>query len=573
MMWFVVALSVTKAGSGPEGSWSINGRGPLKPAQVNLRKVAVLEGKALKGNLPPLREIRLRENRGYVPFLPQAPGDGWILPSGVITDSWDEWTPTIAVDGYGVLWTAVNNLYDDTSYYYTVDLYYSSDAGLSWNFSGVRVGGDGLDLGDPVLAYDPSTNSLLLTFDAYNWYYGDYDVAICRWDITGQGSVDNFSYVWIYPTSANEMVPALAVERGHSPNYAFVSYEAYDGTYYYVFTWRFNPTNLTDSTYVNGWYDSNGNYIGQVWSNASDRVVQVTFKGGGSTWDSCVYAYYAYSLNRGDTGTWNAVALGSTGVGYVFQSTSAAAYGSDYAVWTVQVNPSSSDGNIYMLWSSDNGQTWPAGYWLENSAISLDSRMPMLIAEKSDCNYCSSEFFYFGAYREVVSGSGEGNYWFLMAPVGNADDSADWRTPPNVDQFVIPSTLLPNYNIQEANWAQLHLVSFPFNGGYTPGVVWTHKTGDGNHDIFFARPIVPLFTKVGQSPEERASVRLLTPVSSGELRFQVPPELRGARLRVYRADGSLALETELRERVKVDLPAGAYHWRVGKAGGALLVVR
>ncbi len=549
-MWLMLAVNVAKV--------NLPGRLTERPAQGQASSRLVAE---VKSQLPSLRELGSIVSEESPSFYPQAPGDGWNLPSDLAASTDDEWTPTIVVDGSGVLWAAINNLFDGWTYYYTVDIYYSADAGLTWNFV-TRVGGSGLDLGDPVLGYDPATNSLVLTFDAYNWNTYDYDVAVCRWDITGPGSLANFSYAWLDPTSLDEMVPALAVERGHSNNYAFVSFEVNDGS---VWVYRVNPVSLSYS-YVWYYYAPAG-YAGQVWSNASDRVVQVTFKEG-SDWNSSYTSCYAYSLDRGNT--WNVVKR--TFSDPVYQSTSAAAFGSDYAVWTIQVNPSSSDGNVYMLWSTNNGQTWAAEYWLENSAISLDSRMPMLAAERSELNSATSEFFYFGAYREVVSGSGEGNYWFLMAPVSNADEAADWRTPPGVDQFVIPSSLLPSYNIQEANWAQLHLVAFPFAGGYTPGVVWTHNNS-GDHNIYFSRPVEPLFmeTAEGKASQE---LKLLTPVSRGELLFSVPPEMAGQELVLYRPDGSVAWRGPLRERVDIRaLSAGAYMWRTGKVGGKLLVAR
>ncbi len=532
--------------------------------QARLVEVASLK---TKSEIPPLFEGKLvkraREGDKEAIFYPQAPGDGWVLPVGVVTSTDDEWTPTIVADANGGLWVAINNLYDGWTYYYTVDIYYSGDNGLTWNFV-TNVGGSGLDLGDPVLGYDPATGTLVLTFDAYNWYTFDYDVAVCRWDITGPGSVANFSYAWLDPTYLDEFVPALAVERGNSNNYTFVSFEVSDGS---VWVYRVNTLNPSSYSYVWYYYAPAG-YAGQVWSNASDRVIQVTFKEG-SGWNSSYTAVYAYSTDRGNT--WNTVRRSFPNP--VYQSTSAAAFGSNYAVWTIQVNPSSSDGNIYMLWSTDNGQTWASEYWLENSLISLDSRMPMLCAERSEVNNATSEFFYFGAYREVVSGSGEGNYWFLMAPVSNADDSADWRTPPNVDQFVIPSTLLPDYNIQEANWAQLHLVAFPYNGGYVPGVVWTHAFSSTDHDIYFSRPVVPLYQD-SKEAEGREALKLLTPVANGELRFQVPPELKGVALTIYRPDGSVAWRGELAEKVSLEgLAAGAYVWRVGEAGGKLLLAR
>ena len=474
-------------------------------------------------------------------------GGGWVSPSTVANSYDDEVSPRVARDGYGVLWAVLN---DKTPEFPYMNLYYSTDNGLTWNYY-TTVQGDSCSMFAPSLVYEPSQGVLVMAFVGVE---GDScKVGICAWDVAGEAQLDSFRYTCVYGVG-DVCSPALAVEKGQLKNATFCAFKYVEDTTQYVIVYRCTDLDTFNWECSTCWSATNY-YLGGIAANASDRVVQVTFRGGSDPQNPTV-AYYAYSTDRGSS--WNLASLDVSSVGTVGFSSSAAAAGSDYAVWAVQVNE-----DLYLLYSQDLGASWPWGYWLEASADSA-VKMPLLLADESGKG--ASAYFYLLAYRD-------GNIWMRMVRVGEASDAGAWVPPAGKDEFLIPEADLGQYSVWDTSWpSQLHGVAVPEAGGSGLVVVWSHEYSTGDRDVVFSRSDGALFMSAleGEAP---SGPRLLTPFSKGELRFLVPEELRGSPLLVYDAKGSLVLKTKLTPLVRVELPQGVYAWRAGGRRGKFVLRR
>ncbi len=501
------------------------------------------------GGLAPAGEITLQRGTLVLREVWDPAGDkgGW-KPPGTVSNSYDdEVSPRLAFDDYGVLWAIVNNL---SATFWEVRLYYSTDMGLTWNYY-TTVSGDSCNMQAPVLAYDPYKDVLLFAFTG-QVADGSYQVGICAWDVIDTAQLSGFRYV-CYKGVGDVSSPALAVERFHAPNYAFCSFKYVVDTVQYILVYRCTDLDSFNWQQVASWSGS-GCYARQLWANASDRVVQTTFIAGPDT-NNPVCAYYAFSTTRGDT--WQLMYLDASSVGSVYSASSAAALGSDYAVWAVQINE-----DLYVLYSTDNGSSWPYGYWLE-ADTSVSCRTPLVLADGGQGKGLSA-YFYLLTYWN-------GNLWFRMAPVDGTSAADSWVPPSGKNEFLIPDSQLADYSVWGALWpTQLHGTVVPTDGGYGLATIWTHEFSASDHDISYTRSEGALFMETQESffAEE---VRLLTPVSSGEVKFDFPPEWEGRELSIYDPRGSLLLKTHLKRVLRVSLPDGLYLWRTGKYSGKLML--
>jgi len=499
---------------------------------------------------------------------PMFQGDGWILPTNVIADpAEDNWTPMVAVDGNGVLWCTENTF--ETGYYAAVGIYYSTDQGLSWNFRTYIAAS--VDLGDPVIAIDVqrSPNKMYLSFWAdYSFILPDYDMGYFTLDISGT-SLINGAGGWLETSIPDVAGPSIVmVERGYATNYAFIAWENNNGSTFQVRVAR-------SINYGSSWTTSNiqslsSQYIGQVWGNAGNNTnpcILVNYKQNtsGTDWSQATQAVLAYSTDRGASYTLRTRDFSPS---YIFQTSSAIGFGTNYVVWAVQVNPNISDGNIFIRYSTDRCNTWGSEYYIENSPLGMDSRMPMVVVDGMQQYNFTSQNFYIGFYRETGAGSGDGNYFFKMCPVNAATAAASWVPPSNADSFAILDEA--SYDVKEANWAQLHLTSMIRNGGYTPALVWNHEVSTSDHNIHFTRAIDPVYIGVNEGKAENILV-LRNPVSHGTLNFVVPPAMAGQSLVFYGSDGRVVHETALAAQVSLNLPSGVYFWKTGEVSGKVVL--
>jgi|GEM_PF-1877769 len=519
----------------------------------------------------------------YTPFYPMANGDGWIPPVSVATDpNRDEWTPMIAVDAAGVLWCTVNVIQQE--YYDAVGIYYSTDKGSTWNFRTFIAGY--VDLGDPVIAIDVgrSPNRMYIGFWGY-YGYNDYDAGWFTLDISGT-TLTTVSSGWFETSTPNVSGPSIAmVERGYNPNYVFMAWEYwYSQSNQYVIRVARSSDGVS-WTQNDVYQPAPGRYCGQVWGNAGNNtnpaiLINYKYNPSGTDWATATVAGLLISTNRG--GSWSNQQY--TPGGNIFQTSSAIGYGTNNMVWAIQTNPNSNDGNILIRYSTDRGSTWTATYYIENSPLTIDSRMPIVYADGMQQTNYTSQLFYLGFYRETVSGSGRGNYYFKVAPVSSATTASSWVCPKGVDSFAIANEA--SYSVQEANWAQLHLVPFIFNGGYAPGLVWNHQTSASNHDIFFTRPIAPLYEEVNEdgSAEPGFYVHQISNPATNKLLLEIglPSDSR-VNLVLYGSDGRTVLSDGFefeagRHQIQKDisrLPAGVYFLKVsaqmGEVSGKIMV--
>ncbi len=490
----------------------------------------------------------------YSPFFPMDPGDGWIPPSGVITDPGeDNWTPMIAVDANGVLWCTENTF--ESEYYAAVGIYYSTDQGSTWNFRTYIVAS--VDLGDPVIAIDVQRNPNKM----YVSFWADYDIGYFTFDISGT-SLLNGTGNWL-ETSVNDVAgPSIAIiERGYTTNYAFIAWENNNGSSYQIRVARTTDYGASWTTSIV--QSATNQYLGQVWGNAGNNTnpcVMITYKQNpnGTDWTQATRAVLAYSTNRG--ASYTTTTRDFAGSGYVFQTASAIGFGSNYVVWAIQVNPSSSDGNIFIRYSTDRCASWANEYYLENSPLSVDSRMPIVYADGMQNYNYTSQFFYIGFFRETIAGSGLGNYFFKMVPVSAATSAGNWVKPAQADSFAIANEAA--YSVKEANWAQLHLTSFIRSGGYVAGLVWNHEASLSNHDIYFTRPLQPLYEDVKESVGPSVFfVHQLSGAPRGKLLLEIGlPSESMVSLTLYDATGRAALSDGF------ELGAGIHHIQKDIAG-------
>ncbi|MEO0145655.1 MAG: hypothetical protein ABIM19_02345 [candidate division WOR-3 bacterium] len=555
--------------------------GPVPRGPVMRNEAGRPEGpKAVRG--APLQSVSVEnEVPKYSPFRPLAPGDGWIPPTNVRYTAEDEWTPMIAVDANGVLWATNNCVWASyNGYYSTVEICRSTDQGSTWTRTNY-IYLTGVDLGDPVIAIDVGRNPNKMYLSFWADYFTDYDMAWATYDISGT-SLTNFSSGWLESSPSYNSGPSIAmVERGYATNYAFIAWEFQSGSQYSIRVAR--TTNYGSSwSILDAYAPFSGWYCGQVWGNAGNNTnpcVLINYKLniGSSSWSTATVAGLLVSTDRG--ASWPINWQANFSPNYIFQTASAIGFGTNYVVWAIQVNPNSSDGNIYIYYSTDRCASWSTGYYLENDMITpKDSRMPIVYADGMQQTNFTSRYFYIGFYRETNSLSGIGNYFFKMAPVSSASSASSWIKPPNADTFAIANE--NQYSVKESNWAQLHLTSFIRNGGYTPGLVWNHEYSSTDHDIHFTRTLDPLYEDIGEDAgSSEFYARQIGGPSGDKLLLEIGlPEGGLVNLTIYEPTGRTMFSDELNlsagvHRIQKDihgLSPGVYFLRVSAQMGEVM---
>ncbi len=569
----------------------------------------------------PKAEFRRLRNGDAPSFFP-APGDGWLGPVAVENNtSYSNVSPELDVDQYGNLWAATLDLSTSPQ---GVDLYYSTDDGATWNYLGtLTIGSDNvydfgfkIDRGTGLLHFSIThygywSSDTLCTPDVYCSGYGNWHV--CTWweaddeyasrvvtlqvnysggvpqgaSIVGDNIVEDGLYIhrayyqlasadgcsmYIYDTlwPWESWLTDIAFEREEATDYGFAFF-GYDLTHYASTQYWVYPGNLysnqvdsiRDSTYVllsrstdggNSWTGfssaqrllaSSGPYSPIFWvmdafaSDADAPAVHFTVAASNAT------AYYLRSVDRG--ANWSSYSVSLSHIPN--QVSVAQGYGTDYVLWLVE----DSSVGVRAFYSADRGASWASQYTFSDPNYGMPSVYP---DGEEDLDATSTTFF-----LTLYKG---GNALFRQAPVSNANELGDWTTPQGLDSLAIntSSAAYPAY------WGVMDMdeIAFVWGGEYVPGIAWVKANG-GQGDIWFTRPTESLGMDASESAEE--PVRLLGGLR-GELVFSGP--VIGKTLRLYDAAGRLVLERRLSgRRLKVNLPAGVYHWALGEAKGKVVL--
>ncbi len=455
--------------------------------------------------------------------------------------------------------------------------------GASWsiNYSSGSPSGISYAGGDYIEAY----------FDGIAHWTDYYE-----YDIWGNPICDSTE---VYDTTryADSFWPDVSVEHGYSSPYAYSAYHYQREYIWHYYKWDlWNPSN-NDSAL--GWVSegfgvklarsfdggvnwetwdgsvdehynmryASGRFVGLVLVRAGDNVAPtaVGFRENLTDDDpfACRRAWLFTTTNRG--ASWTGSSWTHSSGGYVDQVAPGPAFGTNYLYWAIMVDGTGRD-SVYMRVSTDGGSSWAYNYWVEASG-SATYGWPILTSEvEEDQNPTASHLY-------LLTHKGDSLLFKATYPNLLATNSSGWGVWPDlVDTLPIASAYIGS----RSPWAferQTDMTSFRYLGGFGPGLIWAHEYSSDDHDVYFTRPIVPLYMSARESEGHAPRLRLLTTVSKGELRFSLSPELKGSELRIYRPDGSLALKTPLAERVKLDLVPGVYYWRAGGKRGRFVLVR
>ncbi len=481
---------------------------------------------------------------------------------------------------YVAYYAAYSNHTDTCGNHYEIYILYSDreTMGSAWSISYSSGAPTGITQvgGDDIEAY----------FDGIAHWTDYYETDI--WGITCDSTI-------VYDTTryADSFWPDVSVEHGYTSPYAYTAYH-YQKEYiwhYYKWDWTGGPNDSAIGWVTEGFgvkvarsFDggvnwetwdafgdehalllyASGRFAGVATVRAGDGIAPtvVGFRENTATDDpfTCRRAWLYATTNRG--ASWTGSSWYSSG-GYVDQVFGAGAFGSSYVYWAIMVDGTSLD-SVYMRVSTDGGSTWSYNYWVEASG-SATYGWPVLTSEIEEDLSSTAQHLYLLVHK------GDSLLFKATYPSLLATSASGWGVWPDlVDTLPIASI----YVGSTGPWGfirQTDMTSFYYLGGFGPGLVWIHEYAADDHDIYFTRPIIPLYWSVDEEKGRRPSLRLLNTLVRNYLLFDVPPALEGQPLWVYRIDGSLVLRTALAPRVRVELPPGVYVWRAGGKRGKFTV--
>ncbi|MEO0181595.1 MAG: hypothetical protein ABIM74_09855 [candidate division WOR-3 bacterium] len=519
----------------------------------------------------PYKGASRSEHKEFALF-PELAGGGWIPPKAIASSDDDEIFPKIAPDGSGNLWCVLQSSASYNSGYSTIEIYRSTDDGMTWERQ-AYINVDFANLSEPAIAVDVGANRMYLAFLVKFEWASDYDLAWASYDIQAD-TLANFQSGWLESSSdAISGSPAVATERGYTTNYAFVAWSQnrrVGATYYY--TVKLAATGDLGASWTTYTLREDTNrYLGQVCIGAGDSIypaLMVGFKRNPSNLlaDSSKIACFWVSYDRGLS--WNSLERNFSPY-YVHQISTARAFGWPYAVWAVQVAKSSTNSDIYLCYSDDNSTSLLAEYYIEDQ-VTLDSRMPCVVADGMAESNPRSSYFYLATYRGNP-GAGNGNCVFKIAWAHGATEAYKWFPSKGTDTIVIENQKA--FSVDIANRGNISLSSFLFGADYSPAITWCHEYGPTDHDIYFARTLQPAHDATDESPAVSGRIELLNTVNRGLLIFRVPDEMVGQPIKLYGADGRLVAQKPLERDLRFEVPSGVYIWQSCEFYGKTLIQR
>ena len=497
-------------------------------------------------------------------------GGGWILPTPIAYTSRNERTPAIAVDATGNMWATV--LVEDEQAH--IEVFRSTDRGISWTYVFEIHNSYGGSLGAPALFVDPgpTPNIVYLAFTSF-WKdekgsgHTGFEVA----SFASDRPAETFQSVWVSrPADFDISELGLSVERGRGPNnMAFVPARAVNRLTGVQYIWVFRGSRYASWSKVLS-LGGNRCYAGgpEVWS--TDRATYIIYKANAanSLPDDAKRVHILTTLDRGQS--WKGVYADAPYP--VAEVSVAGALGGEEAVAFASLIYGRSDHDVYAFYTTNLGMSW-GGYWMETD--NQDTRLPMVSPDGVQFDAGASAVFYFVEYCDRQN-DGIGNIKFLMCPADKVAERSNWHLPDgsSLDSLVISDEL--SYGV-EPDKGCLRLASRSEFGGTMPVVVWNTPYISLTGDVYFARPVAPVYMATQEDGAARG-LRVLFIPSEHALRIEGGlPE--GSQLRLYSVDGRLAASFELSPKGKtttVDLPhlpEGVYLWRLLQTGGRVTILR
>jgi len=503
---------------------------------------------------------------GVLPFFD---GGGWIFPTAVASTPSHERTPSIAVDAVGNMWVVIL-VEDDPAH---IEVFRSTNKGLSWEYIFEVRNPYGGTLGSPAIFVDPgpTPNIVYLAFTSF-WRdekgYGHTGLEVASF--ASDRPTETFQSVWVSrPQDFDISEASLSVERGRGPNnQAFVAVRSFNCLTGAQYIWVFRGSRYSSWSKVLS-VGGGRRYVGgpEAWS--TDRATYLIYKSNtvSSMPDDARRIHILTTLNGGQS--WKAVYADTP---YPAAEVSiAGAQGGEEAVAFASLRYGRSDHDVYAFYTTDLGMSWN-GYWMETD--NQDSRLPRVSPDGVQFDAGVSAVFYFVEYYDREN-DGIGNIKFLMCPVDEVTERANWHLPEgsSLDSLVISYEYL--YGVEPGEGC-LHLASRSELNGTMPVVVWNTPYISLKGDVYFAKPLAPVYVATQEEDGAACGIRVLFIPSERALRIEGDlPE--GSQLRLYSVDGRLAASLGISQTSKTttlrlpDLPEGVYLWRLLQTGGRVTI--
>ena len=504
--------------------------------------------------------------------LPFFDGGGWIQPTSVSATSRNERTPAVAVDAMGNMWVAL--LVDDYPDVH-IEVFRSTDKGLTWAYVLEVHNSYGGPLGSPVAFVDPgpTPNIVYLAFTSF-WQddKGSGHMGLEVASFASDRPTETFHSVWVAdPPDFDLSEVSLSVERGHGPdNMAFVPVRAVSRLTGAQYLWVFKGSRYTSWSKVLS-VGGGRRYVGgpEAWS--TDRATYLIYRSNpdNSLPDDARRIHILATLNRGQS--WKAVYADAPYP--VAEVSVAGAQGGDEAVAFAALRYGKSDHDVYAFYTTDLGASW-GGYWMDTD--NQDSRLPRVSPDGVQFDAGASAVFYFVEYYDREN-DGLGNIKFLMCPVEEVIERTNWHLPDgsSLDSLVISNESL--YGVEPGKGC-LYLASRSESNGTMPVVVWNTPYISLTGDVYFARPLAPVY--MGAQEEDGVSQEIRVLFIPSERALRIEGELpEGSHLWLYSVDGRLVASLGLSPTGKTTtvrlpgLPEGVYLWRLLQTGGRVTILR
>ncbi len=526
-------------------------------------------GEAFPGLLPSFALFRAPSGADAIPFFD---GGGWIPPSPVCATARNERTPSVAVDAMGNIWTAfLVGDYPDVH----IEVFRSTDKGITWRYVLEVHNSYGGPLGSPAAFVDPGPTPNIVYLAFLSFWQDEKGAGHTGLEVASFASdkpTETFQSTWVAnPQDFNLSESGISVERGRGPdNRVFVPVAATSSLTGAQYLWIFKGSRYTSWSKILS-LGGTRRYIGRAEMWSTDRATYLIYISNpdNSLPDEAKRIHILATLNGGQS--WKAVYADAP---YPAAEVSVAgAQGRDQAVAFAALRYGKSDHDVYAFYTTDLGSSW-GGYWMDTD--NQDSRMPRVSPDGVQFDVGSSAVFYFTEYYDREN-DGLGNIKFLMCPVGDVNERTNWRLPngSSLDSLVISNESL--YGAEPGKGC-ISLSSRSESGGTMPVVVWNTPYISLKGDVYFARPVAPVYMGSQEEGTAQGIIKVIFLPSERALRIQ--GELPGrADLRLYSVDGRLVASLGISPAGKTttvklpDLPEGVYLWRLLQTGGRVAIPR